>query len=564
MFARLIRRIGRRFRSAPPIPPAVPVDPDAGRPDWAAWTAASAAWRDRRPNGRDRVLVATNIGGHGPVGAMESTLAAALALRSAEVEIVLCDGVLPGCLQLEHVVLPDPTVVTERRLPERACPACRRRGEAVFAGLGLTIRRLSDWIGDADRAEAARIAAETPLDAIPAARLDGIAVGEHARAGALRYYARGDLAGEPLGETVLRRYFEAAILATRAYARLIEVVRPTVAVFHHGLYVPQGAVGEVCRAKGVRVVNWLVAYRSGCFVFSHDDTYHHTLMTEPTAVWEDMAWGDRQRREIRDYLKSRWRGSRDWIGFHEDPSADLAAFPETAGLDPAKPVVGLLTNVVWDAQLHYPANAFPDMIAWVEATIRWFAARPDLQLLVRVHPAEIRGTVRSRQPIVEEIRTRFPVLPPNVFVVPPESRVSTYAALERCDAALIYGTKMGVELTAVGIPTIVAGEAWIKNKGLTLDADSAEAYFAHLARLPLGERLPPETVDRALRYAYHFFFRRMIPVGFMNPVAGDFFIRPAVASADDLVPGRDAGLDLVCDGILKGDAFVFPAERGPG
>ena len=62
-------------------------------------------------------------------------------------------------------------------------------------------------------------------------------------------------------------------------------------------------------------------------------------------------------------------------------------------------------------------------------------------------------------------------------MIPPESQVSTYAAVAGVDAAIIYGTKTGVELTSVGIPTIVAGEAWIRNKGLTLDASSPEDYF---------------------------------------------------------------------------------------
>ena len=57
--------------------------------------------------------------------------------------------------------------------------------------------------------------------------------------------------------------------------------------------------------------------------------------------------------------------------------------------------------------------------------------------------------------------------------------MSTYALMSLCNAAIIYGTKMGVELTSVGLPVIVAGEAWIRNKGLTHDASSPEEYLAH-------------------------------------------------------------------------------------
>ena len=534
--------------------------PPLGFPDWAALTASSAAWPARRPGRRGKVLIATNIGGHGPVGVMESTLAAALALRDAEVEIVLCDAALPACLRAEYSDLPDDTILTQRRLPTTFCPTCQKHGRAMFEPLGLKIRFLSELITDADRQEALDIAETTPASAIQGFVLDGLTIGEHARAGALRYYTRGDLAAEPNGETVLRRYLEASILSVRAYQRLLKEGGYDAAVFHHGLYVPQGLVGEVCRAEGVRVINWVVAYRNNSFILSHEDTYHHTLMSEPVAAWEDMAWGDPQRAEITAYLKSRWRGDRDWIGFHERPEEDAGTVLRSMGLDLTRPIVGMLSNVVWDAQLHYPANAFASQTDWAVRTIEYFATRPDLQLLLRVHPAEVRGTAPSRQPFAAEITRRVPTLPPNVFIIPPESPISTYAAMDLCDSVLIYGTKMGVELTPMGVPVVVAGEAWIKNKGLTLDAASPEDYIRILQRLPFGRRLEPEVVDRALKYAFHFFFRRMIPLRFFRKVSSSLFFTPDIASVDELAEGRDGALDLVCEAILTGSPFVFPAE----
>ncbi len=543
--------------SPPREPPALP----KGFPDWDDLTGRSELWRAPKPGRRGKVLIATNIGGHGPVSVMESTLAAALALRGAEVEIVLCDAALPACLRAEYADYPDDTVLTDRRLDRVFCPTCRQRGQSMFAPLGLKIHDLSSLISDVQRQDARRLSESISADEIDGFELEGLKVGEHARAGALRYYTRGDLEAEPNGETVLRRYLEAAILSVRAYRRLLAQGGYDVAVFHHGLYVPQGLVGEVCRAEGVRVVNWVVAYRNNSFVLSHDDTYHHTMMTEPVAEWQDMEWGDRQRLEITEYLKSRWRGERDWIGFHERPEEDAGAFAASLGIDPSRPIIGMLSNVVWDAQLHYPANAFASQIDWAVRTIDYFAGRPDLQLLLRVHPAEVRGTSPSRQPMAAEIAARFPRLPPNVFIIPPESPVSTYAAMGLCDSVLIYGTKMGVELAPLGIPVVVAGEAWIKNKGLTLDADSPERYRAILDSLPLGRRLEPEVADQALKYAYHFFFRRMIPLSFLKKVSSSLFFTPDIASADDLAPGRDAALDLVCEAILEGGPFVYPAER---
>jgi hypothetical protein len=335
-------------------------------------------------------------------------------------------------------------------------------------------------------------------------------------------------------------------------------------VFTHGIYVPWGIAGEVARREGVKVSTWNVAYRKRRFIFSHDDTYHHTLMTEPRAHWENEALSEAQQRELMQYLSSRREGLFDWIVFHRPTTQDPADIALKLGLDPARPVIGLLTNVSWDAQLHYPANAFPNMLEWLVQTCQYFATRPELQLLIRVHPAEISGFPPSRQPILQELRKRIPQLASNIFIVPPESAMSTYALMSLCDAALIYGTKMGVELTSVGLPVIVAGEAWIRNKGLTHDASSPAEYFHLLEQLPFAERLGPGQLARARRYAYHFFFNRMIPLPFIDPKAGFPIYRLKLDSLRQLLPGASPGLDTICSGILGQTPFVLrPRDAKP-
>ncbi|MCA8962057.1 MAG: capsule biosynthesis protein [Planctomycetes bacterium] len=513
--------------------------------------------------------MANNVPGFYNSTTVESLLAAALTLRGADVHVLQCDRELPACLRLK-VGKTSPEMLATTSFRETICTDCAAMVRP-FEELGVTVHRMSALLDDGARTRCRDVAATTPLESIPRHVLtlgdDEIPVGEHALAGALRYFAIGQLDREPQGEVVLRRYFEAALRTAHAVHRLVRDVGIDRACFHHGIYIPQGVVAEVLRARSIPFSTWNVAYRKRCFLFSHEDTYHHTLLDEPTESWETMAFDDDDERAIDAYLASRWHGSQDWIYFHDTPDPALETLVAATGIDPDRPIIGLLTNVVWDAQLHYRANAFPSMLDWIEATIRLFADRPAMRVLFRVHPAEIRGTQRSRQRAVEEIERAFPRLPANVFVVGPESSVNTYAAMERCNAVLIYGTKTGVELTSRGIPVIVAGEAWIRNKGLTIDARSRDEYRSIIAGLPLTEsRLPAETVRRAKRYAYHFFFRRMIPVAAIEPLEGDAQHAPvpfrvAIESLRDLEPGRDAGLDTIVDGISSGAPFIYPAER---
>jgi hypothetical protein len=518
------------------------------------WDMARAA-----AAGGPRVLIATTITDNTVVAPIETALGVALTLRGAEVHYLVCDEFLPACWKPTSTLYDDLTEFAASG-PQNLCGRCFDVGIRSIEALQLTTHRHSAYVTPEEYRRAEDLSRTIDLDAIRDYRLNGMAVGEHAYAGALRFFAKGNLDDEPQAEGVVRRFFHAALVTVAALNRLLDKLAFDSALFFHGIYVPEGLIGEVARRKGVHVVNWLNAYRQQCFIFSHDDTYHHTMMSEPTALWEDMQWTPAVETQLMDYLVSRWDGSRDWISFNRNPESDLQTIARETGVDFNKPCIGMLTNVMWDAQLHYPANIFLNMLEWVIATIAHFAGRPELQLLLRVHPAEQTGYIPSRQPIVAEIAKAFPNLPPNVFLIPPESKISTYAAMLQCDSVLIYGTKTGVELTSMGVPVIVAGEAWIKNKNLTLDPDSRNAYYAMLGRLPLGKRLTAEQVRRARQYAYHFFFRRMIPLEFIYNVSRiQYEVR--LDALDQLRPGNFRGLDTICDGILKRRDFVYPAEH---
>lgn len=508
----------------------------------------------------EKILLATSVGGHLPVMTFNTMLAVALTLRGANVHMLLCDKILPACEHLTWYKTADLTDFIKNGVSQQTCQRCFEPAITKCRALGIPVHTYSEFLTPAERKKAVELSKSLPLEEIPGFCIDGLRVGEHALAGALRFFARGTLEGEQGGEPVLRHYLTAALLTVYAARNCFDRFNFQSVSFHHGIYVPQGLLGEVARHEGVRIANWQVAYRKKSFIFSHHDTYHHTMLTEPIESWKNILWTPPIEADLMAYLKSRWQGTQDWIWFHDQPQENLKEIVKETGIDFSHPSVGLLTNVMWDAQLHYPANAFPNMKEWVVQTIRYFSQRPEIQLIIRIHPAELRGTVKSSQLMSDEIRKSFPVLPPNVFVVPPESQISTYALMLQCNAAIIYGTKTGVELTSMGIPVIVAGEAWIRNKGLTLDAHSILEYFQILDQLPLPRAADNSQLEMARKYAYHFFFRRMIPVECIQPADGASAYVVELKSLNELMPGSDPGLDVICNGILHGSDFIYPAE----
>ena len=526
---------------------------DILKPNVALWNSAKAA----SANG-PKILIATSMGGYSGLNTLESMLAVALTLRGAQVHVLLCDEHLPACFINTIREFPE-TAEFAKRGPQNLCDGCYKPGYEVFKSLGLPIHRHSEFISRKEHREACVLSSDLPFSQIPKYRLNGIAVGDEALASTLHFFARGifNSDSEPDGEAILRRYFLASLFSMYEIRRLLRAYSFSCVFSHHGIYVPHGLFSQVCRQENVRFACWTPSYRKQTFIFSHHDTYHHTMLSEPTNNWEDLPWSPEMENEIVDYLNSRRYGTRDWISYQDNTEEDLSIIAAELGVDFSKPCIGMLTNVLWDGTVNYPANSFPNMVEWVLQTIRYFTSRPNLQLIIRVHPAEVQHPLRSRQLIVDEINRAFPKLPSNIFIIPPDKTINTYAVMSQCDSVLIYATKTGLELTCMGIPVVVAGDGWARNKGITLDASSAEEYFKLLVQLPLGKRLTEPVVQRARKYAYHFFFRRMVPLPYLMP-PWPYTLK--LSGLDDLLPGRSVGLDVVCDGILKGKQFIYPYE----
>lgn len=510
----------------------------------------------KHDDSKPRILFATSTGAHLGASRVEQTLGVALNLRDAHTSFLLCDSSLPACMMCESTLLADTEKFLKFGGRKLLCNTCFAPAAAAIAPLGIPLHRYSDFLQESEKGKIESAVMKINVNDLADFSQDGICLGEHAIAATCRFFGTSDIFSAKDGERVLRRYLVAAWLTMLVCQKLFAQEKPDILVLHHGIYVPQGVIAEVAKKWGIRVVAWHPSYRKGTFIFSHGDTYHRTMIDEPTASWRNMAWDAQKEEKIMKYLTTRHTGSSDWIWFHENPMFDRNAIRQQLGLDENKPIIGLLTNVVWDAYLHYPNNAYQSMMEWIFDTIEHFIKRQDVQLVIRIHPAEVYGNVKSTQTVIDEIKKRYNSLPSSIKIIPPLSEISTYSLLELCNSALIYSTKTGIELAAGGMPVVVAGEAWVRGKGFTIDATSPEDYSNILSQLPLKQPLNAEQVSLARRYAYHFFFRRMLDIEIFAPTTSQPPFELNINSLDELLPNKCKGLDMVCDGILTGAEFT--------
>jgi len=167
-------------------------------------------------------------------------------------------------------------------------------------------------------------------------------------------------------------------------------------------------------------------------------------LTEPER--EKIAALEDARTSARKYGK----GTRFW---QDAASIGGEQLRTTLGLD-KRPVILLPTNVLGDT-LTLGRNIFTaSMAEWIDKTVRYFAGRKEIQLVVRVHPGERLMKGPSMQGVIERA---LPERPEHIHVIGPMEKINTYDIMEIASLGLAYTTTVGLEMAMRGVPVIAAG-----------------------------------------------------------------------------------------------------------
>jgi hypothetical protein len=123
-------------------------------------------------------------------------------------------------------------------------------------------------------------------------------------------------------------------------------------------------------------------------------------------------------------------------------------------------------------------DVFSSQIEWVKWLFEFARTRPDIHLVVRVHPREFavngRGGRSEHSYLLEDaVLDR----PDNVSINLPSDKIALYDLLMEVDVALIAWSSAGMEAGMLGIPVVTyAGDVLLFPRQLTYDANSREEY----------------------------------------------------------------------------------------
>lgn len=508
--------------------------------------------RPARPIGMGpRVLVVSFRGAWLLHGAWEALIAEALRRRGARPTVFLCSGGLPEALPGKA---PACGIAGEQIAGPSSCTDCLDCGQRLAGALDLPTLRLDALVSASRVRELMALVDQTPAAGLRGLAHLGVPVGEYVRNSARWFLCVSELEAAPQGEAVVRAFAKSAMVIAEAAPALLEETRPEVVLMLNGLFFAERIVRAEAERRGIRVVSYERGFMPDTLCFSEGIPAYYDI----DRLWEnikDTPLSVAQDAQLDDYLADRRKGLRApfnyWPTLTEDDRQVLTAL----GLDEQRPTALLFSNITWDSAAQDRDRAFSDMYAWIVDTVRLFATLPEAQLVIRVHPAEVRVPGwQTRDPLVPRLRATFPALPPNVHIVPPESDLSSYTLMRLSRCGLVYSSTAGLEMAMDGVPTVVAGLVHYAGKGFT-EEPSSPAEHARAVREALARPRDATVRERARRYGHALFFRSFLPFPLISENPPDFI--PTLNASDPtlLDPGGDPTLDVVCRGILEGGDF---------
>jgi len=309
--------------------------------------------------------------------------------------------------------------------------------------------------------------------------------------------------------------------AAKAALEWMQSNKPDVVLIPNGLILEMGIVFRVARYLDIDSVTyefndqreqiWL-AQNSSIMQQETDylvDARCHLPITD--SMFERVADLENARRGARVWGKSK----RLWQYVSSQGAAETR---KMLNLDD-RPVVMLAANVLGDS-LTLGRDIFASsMTEWITRTVQYFANRPDVQLVIRVHPGE--KLVPQAKSMGTVVREALKELPDHIHVIGALDKINTYDLIEVADVGLAYTTTVGLETAMNGRPVISCGQTHYRGRGITIDPNTWDEYYAVLENT-LGDipahQLTEKQTEFAWNYAYRFFFEypRPFPWRLMN------------------------------------------------
>jgi hypothetical protein len=487
----------------------------------------------------------------------------ALRIRGCQIKIIACDGLIKkACNEGWYPSLPD-----------NVCRQCYKFVHKIFSMSNMDVDFLAEyttnptagkWMGKRVLLEwkkAEEIINRIELKNYKDFVYKTIKIGEIVEVSVTHFLRVENIEKEAKindrSRNIYKRFMIGAVMMVGICKRIIKLNNPDVIFMLNGKFMAERVMLEIAKNENIRTVCFETGLKPDTMIFVHNEFIDHGKIGD-WGKYMNISLDHKQEKEIKDYLSKREVGRGQPQKFGEKKVSDKKAICEKLQLNNSKRTAVLFTNVLWDSSLQGLGIAFDSSKKWIESTISFFEQNEDVQLIIRIHPAEIYWPGTYRDSIVSWIKQKYGnKLPSNIKLINPESNICSYSLMEIADVGIVAISTTGLEMAAFkNKPVIVTGNIHYRGKGFTIDPSSEDEYYNAMRKILIDAETKKINKVIALRYCYFIFMRCSLGINSIN--SNDYRTIPPnleLSGLEDLSQGNDPNLDRICEAICHGTPF---------
>ncbi len=352
------------------------------------------------------------------------------------------------------------------------CAACNTGANSLSRAYGFPMHTLADFLETGDREMCAAIAAQAVAAQSLETRFLDVEVGRVA-------LYEFTLAHKKMSTTLTAPqwadygvHLHNALITLRGFSRYLERWRPDAIATFSPQYSNINSCMQFAIRQGVKVFfmesGTNLSHRLGTMRIWDWDV--HKLVNPALQYWGKSSYNPvtlESARAVSGHFRQLLSGQH--FAVFSTPYGGTKGMRQKWRILPQQRVALMTLSSYDEAYAALLINGFPEdkvfssvfrtQAEWVKATIDWFKTRPDLFLVVRVHPRDFpnkREQTRSEQSFMLEGLLHD--VPENVHVNWPDESVSLYEVLEDTDLILTGWSVTAMEGLILGIPVVTYDE----------------------------------------------------------------------------------------------------------
>ena len=408
---------------------------------------------------------------------------------------------------------------------ENICQKCERNKAFIRKEFGLKGTDIAELISEDDIRQIECILKDVTPENYLAFEFSGIEVGRLALYEFLLNHKKNNLEIDTDKWAEYKAALKNSIFSTMASLKIIEREKPDRLITYNSFY----SVNHVCciAADKHSVPHYLLhagnnmAHRMETLTLSKGYSYNYITRHPLWQHYRDAPCSPAQLSIVTDHLLALFDANSPFI-YSAPKSREKIDLRKKFGIGSGQKVlVATMSShderfaaVTIRVMPEDSSLVFPTQIDWINALIKFVDQRPDLFLIIRVHPREFPN---KRESVISEyaskLKARFIDLPDNVTVNWPSDQISLYDIADIANLFLNSRSTTGMEMSLLGLPVVIYSPAqlYAYPPDLNYAADSREKYFLQIDRA-LSHGWDIEFSRKAYRWGVFQYCRALIDI----------------------------------------------------